>query len=164
MTRTCTNCGHSGLQSKRPDIFHYNISGMDNVYLLGGVTAYICPKCGEKSISVRNIVGLHRAIAFSLATTKRRLSGQELRFLREHIGYSAAELAELVDYNENHLRKIEAGFLTPKGPYELFLRLAVLREIKAPSYDLRELSGKREFKIEELRFENKTTEWKLVAA
>ena len=46
MPRECTKCGTSGLKSMTPTLYHYKISGLDNVYLKGGVTEYICPKCG----------------------------------------------------------------------------------------------------------------------
>ncbi len=103
-----------------PTQYHYKLSGLDNVYLKGGVTEYICPKCGTKSTSIKNVVGLHKAIAKALAIAKRRLTGGDLRFLREQIGFSAEELGKLVEYNEEYIRKIETGSMKSKGPYEMF--------------------------------------------
>ncbi len=60
--------------------------------------------------------------------------------------------------NEEYIRKIETGSTAPKAPYEMFLRLAVMREIKAPEYDLRELSQRRQYKLEELKFVNKDSD------
>lgn len=161
--KTCVKCGHVGLKSLNPTLYHYKLSGLENVYLKGGVTEYICPKCGNRATAILNPVGLHKVIAQSLALAKRRLAGNELRFLREQLGFSAEELAGLVEYNEEHLRKIEAGTNTPKAPFEMFLRLAVLGGLKAPEYDLRDLGQRKEFEIEELKFVNKNKNWLMAA-
>lgn len=163
MSKRCTKCGHSGLKSMAPTLYHYKLSGLDNVYLKGGVTEYICPKCGYRSTAIMNVVGLHMAISNALAVAKRRLAGNELRFLREQLGFAADELARLVEYNEEHIRKIESGSTTPKAPYEMFLRVAVLRGVKAPDYDLRDLAQRKEYEIEELRFVNKDKDWVIAA-
>lgn len=164
MSRKCTKCGHQGLEASEPSIYHYKLSGLENVYLKGGVTEYICPECGTKSTSIKNVVGLHKVIASSLATAKRRLSGQELRFLREQLGFSAEELAQVVEYNEDHIRKIETGSQSPKAPYEMFLRVAILRESKAPEYDLRELANRKSYKLQDLKLVNKDRDWEISTA
>ncbi|HLD99944.1 MAG TPA: helix-turn-helix domain-containing protein [Bdellovibrionota bacterium] len=164
MDKKCTNCGNTGLKASTPKLYHYKMSGLENVYLKGGVTEYICPKCGARSTAIKNVIGLHKAIAQTLAITKRRLAGNELRFLREQLGFSAEELAKMTEYNQEYVRKIESGSEVPKAPFELFLRLAVLRGLKAPEYDLRDFAIRREYEIEELQFENKNRDWKASAA
>ncbi len=161
MSKECTKCGASSLKSVAPALYHYKLSGLDNVYLKGGVTEFICPKCGTKSTAIKNVIGLHKAIAKTLAVAKRRLTGGELRFLREQIGFSAEELGNLVEYNEDHIRKIETGSMNPKGPYEMFLRVAAMRDIQAPEYDLHELVERREYELEDLKFVNKNREWEM---
>lgn len=164
MSKKCTNCGHTGLNSMDPTLYHYRASGLDNIYLKGGVIEYVCPKCGERSTSIKNLVGLHAAIANSLATAKRRLAGKELRFLREQLAFSAEEFAQLVEYSEDHIRKIESGSMAPKAPYEMFLRVAILREMQAPECDLRELVERKEYKLEELKFAIRDRRWEFTEA
>jgi len=164
MSKKCTQCGHLGLSSMSPTLYHYKASGLDNVYLKGGVTEYVCPKCGERSTAIRNLVGLHGAIANNLATAKRRLSGSELRFLREQLAFSAEDFAQIVEYSEEYVRKIESGSTTPKASYEMCLRLAIMREMQAPEYDLRELAERKEYRLEELKFVNKDRSWTFVKA
>ncbi len=165
MSKECTKCGSHGLKSMMPTLYHYKLSGLENVYLKGGVMEFICSKCGTKSTSIKNVIGLHKAIAKTLAVAKRRLTGGELRFLREQIGFSAEELGKLVEYNEDHIRKIETGLMTPKGPYEMFLRVAAMKDIQAPEYDLRDLALRKEYELEEqLRFVNKNKEWEMAKA
>lgn len=91
-------------------------------------------------------------IAHSIALAKRKLTGPELRFLREYVEFSAKDLGELVEYNEDTIRKIEKGTQTPKGPYEMFLRLAALKEMKAPNYDLHEMKDRKQYVFDDLKF------------
>ena len=164
MAKKCVKCGHMGLETMIPTLYHYKMSGLDNVYLKGGVTESICPKCGNKSTTIKNMSGLHKVMANSIAIAKRRLAGNELRFLREQLGFSAEDLAGVVEYSEDHIRKIETGVNIPKASYEAFLRVAILYDLKAPEYDLRNLVERKEYKLEELKFVNKDQEWQLAAA
>ncbi len=163
MANKCVKCGNANLQSIHPDLYHYKISGLDDVYLKGGVTESICSKCGARSTKIKNIVGLHNAIASSLALARRRLTGKELRFLREQMAFSAEDLSQIVEYNEDYLRKIENGSQTPKATYEMFLRVAVLQGLKAPDYNLMDLA-QREYKIQKLQFVNHDKHWEPQAA
>lgn len=157
-TKICTNCNAGKLESSEPSIYTYDLSGL-NVVLKGGVAQNICPKCGEKSVTIKNLPGLHKAMAEAVATANHRLSGPELRFLREFLGYSGEEMAALVGMNQDTIRKAEAGTQkVPKPSYELFLRSEFLRGAKAPDYEMRKLLEAK-FKIEELRFVNRNREW-----
>jgi DNA-binding transcriptional regulator YiaG len=155
-------CGKAGLKTQVPSSYHYQISGLDNVYLKGGVTLSVCPECGARSTTIKNLPGLHRVIANSIALAKRRLTGSELRFLREQLAFSAEEFGKLVDFNEDTIRKIEAGTQTPKAPYELSLRLAILNEQEAPTYDLHQFTERKEYEIEELKFVSKNRTWAIL--
>lgn len=95
MTRACSKCGTSDLNSVAPSIYNYKISGLDNVYLKDGVTKFICPNCGTKSTAIKNVIGLHQTIAQALTTAKRRIAGSELRFLRELADRNEYKLEEL---------------------------------------------------------------------
>ena len=159
MTRKCVECGYSELNSTQPELYHYKVSGLEDVYLKGGVVELICPQCGARSTKIKNVVGLHKTIASSLALAQRRLNGKELRFLREYIGYSAEDFAELIEYNTDYVRKIESGARKPKNPYELLLRLAVLKGVKAPNYSLHDLSH-HEHKVQRLEFVSHDKAWK----
>lgn len=122
-------------------------------------------EASSASTKIKNIIGLHRVIANSIAMAKRRLSGSELRFLREQLAFSASELASLVEYSEDHVRKIESASLVPKAPYEMFLRVAVLNGLKAPNYDLHELVNRKGYEIEDLTIRNKKNrDWELTRA
>lgn len=156
--RACTNCNVGKLEGSEPSLFSYDLSGL-HVVLKGGVVQHVCPECGEKSVTIKNLPGLHKAMGEAVATANHRLAGPELRFLREFLGYSGEEMAALVDLSQDTIRKAEAGTQkVPKPAYELFLRAEVLRGSKAPDYEMRQLVEAK-FKIEELKFVNKNKEW-----
>lgn len=72
--------------------YHYVESGLDNVYLLNGVsktkTAY------GVMVKVDNINGLHRAIGLHIVEKTESMHGGEFRFLRKLIGRTQVELAD----------------------------------------------------------------------
>jgi len=74
--------------------YHYKESGLDNVWLHGGVerhdTSY------GPGISIRDVDGLHAAIGLSLADRQEQLSGMEVRFLRHELDLSQRALGDLL--------------------------------------------------------------------
>lgn len=163
MARNCNECGSAKVKTIEPEQYHYTLSGLENVYLRGGVIEYICAECGERSTAIKNIRNLHKVLAFSLISAKRRLDGKELRFLREYLGYSADDLAGIMDYSVETIRKIESNSQKPKATYDNFLKILVLNEQKAPEYDLMCLSEAKEFKHQEYKFTMNKTDWKQAA-
>lgn len=64
------------MKIKKP--YQYTESGLDNVYLVSGFEF----AADKKTVIIRDIDGLQRAIGRILATQQRRLTGAEFRFLR----------------------------------------------------------------------------------
>lgn len=89
------------------ELYHYTESGLDNVWLDGGVTVRRTPR-GEV-VSVRNIDGLHEAIGRNLVEERKHLSGREFRFLRHEVGLSQAALARLLGVSEQAVARWEKG-------------------------------------------------------
>lgn len=75
-------------------MYHYRECGLRNVWLTNGFDEH-CTPYGE-GISIHDIEGLHRAIARGLVNKGGRLTGSELRFLRQEMGLSQAKLAQLL--------------------------------------------------------------------
>lgn len=75
-------------------MYHYRECGLRNVWLANGYHEHDTPY-GE-GISIHDIEGLHRAIARGLVNKGGRLTGTELRFLRQEMGLSQAKLAQLL--------------------------------------------------------------------
>jgi putative transcriptional regulator len=71
--------------------YHYDISGLSNVYLTGGVTRHQTPY-GE-GIAITAIDALHAVLAGDLMALDRPLSGEEHRFLRTHLDLAPDDAA-----------------------------------------------------------------------
>ena len=60
------------------EAYHYMESGLDNV-MVYGVEPCIDDD-GDKVVTIRNVRGLHRAIALAIVSHEAGISGKELRF------------------------------------------------------------------------------------
>lgn len=74
-------------------MFHYTSCGLNNVWLRNGWAAKKTPY--GKGVAIRDVEGLHRAIARTIVARKPKLSGAEFRFLRKELELSQASLAKL---------------------------------------------------------------------
>ena len=79
----------------RGKFYHYTECGLNNIYLTNG---YSVDK--EGSLTIQDIVGLHRAIGFSLVHSGKKFTGCEIRFIRHYMDISQKALGNLlsVDY------------------------------------------------------------------
>jgi putative transcriptional regulator len=131
----CLNCGTEGMKRSSEDV-HYTDCGLPRIFLKG-VTTYTCQECGESDIEIPNIEELHGLIARALASLKRRLTPEEIRFLRVHLGFSGKQFADVVGLSASHVSRAEQGHDNLGAPAERFLRIAVLAQIGAfRDYDL----------------------------
>ena len=99
--------------------YHYTESGLNNVWLANGFTIRKT-KYGE-GVSIRDVDGLHRALALALAN-KPRLTGTEVRFLRKEMGMSQRSLGGLLGVSEQAVALWERKGRPPKTA-ERLLRL-----------------------------------------
>jgi putative zinc finger/helix-turn-helix YgiT family protein len=86
----------------------YRASGLADVGL-SGITVWICPKCSEESPEIPRIGELHRVIARALIQKQALLRGDEVRFLRKHVGIAAGEFATMLGVDRAHLSRVENG-------------------------------------------------------
>ncbi|HEX4839910.1 MAG TPA: helix-turn-helix domain-containing protein [Rhabdochlamydiaceae bacterium] len=87
--------------------YHYTECGLNNIYLLNGYK-FIQTSRG-KAVSIKDIDGLHKAIGLFLATAKKDLSGDEIRFLRHELLLSQLTLARLLGVSEQAVHRWEKG-------------------------------------------------------
>jgi DNA-binding transcriptional regulator YiaG len=90
---------------KRRKLYQYTESGLDNVYLVSG---YEYSPDG-KTVIIRDIDGLQRAIGHALANQPWRLSGEEFRFLRSELLLSQGSLAKVLGVKELTVGRWERG-------------------------------------------------------
>lgn len=101
--------------------YHYTESGLDNVWLEGGVTMHDTPH--GKGVSIRDTEGLHKAIGQWLISVPKPLNGAELRFIRLEMELTQNKLAAIVGTTEQSLRLWEKQRKKPiPGPADRLLR------------------------------------------
>lgn len=89
----CAQCGKT--MEMRRGTHHYVESGLKNIVLVG-VPVYHCSSCKENEVEIPCTEELHLTIAFLLALKPVGLNGDEARYLRKHLGYTAEDLAEIM--------------------------------------------------------------------
>ncbi|MEO5951252.1 MAG: type II TA system antitoxin MqsA family protein [Chloroflexia bacterium] len=105
-THTCTNCNKpSPLVTVN---YRYKESGLSNVVLQGLQTSN-CPHCGNEDVLIPRMEKIHRAIAQALANSPSRLNGEQLRFLRNHLGFTGDKLGAYLHTDRTKISKWERG-------------------------------------------------------
>jgi len=95
---------HSSLEKP----YHYDLSGLDDVYLVG-ILVRECPKGHGDSPVIPRIEELHNKIAIWLIQKRGLLRGKEVRFLRKKIGFPGKKFAALLGVSPEHLSRVENG-------------------------------------------------------
>lgn len=101
--------------------YHYTECGLSNIFLANGYKFIETPR--GKSISIHDMDGLHRAIGLLLVSSKKDLSGEEVRFLRHELLMSQSTLGRLLGVSEQAIRRWENGKINIPKPSESLLRL-----------------------------------------
>ena len=102
----CTNCQEPVTPERRN--YRYAESGLSNV-ILQGVEVADCPKCGTSDVIIPRMAKIHRAIAQALANSPARLTGEQLRFLRKHLGLSGEQFGRYLHTDRTKISKWERG-------------------------------------------------------
>jgi transcriptional regulator with XRE-family HTH domain len=121
--RMCHQCGKQ--MAGRKQNYPYTQCGLSNVVLID-VLVFNCA-CGEIAVEIPAIATLHRFIAFELLKKPNLLSGEEVRFLRKFVGYSAVEFAEKIGKTPVSISRWEGGRMTRNA--DRVLRLAFFAAI-----------------------------------
>ena len=91
--------------------YPYSASGLDNIYLLNGVTETMTDY--GTMLHVENINGLHRAIGLHIVEKDEAMNGSEFRFLRKQMNLTQLEVAELLKVTDQTVANYEKG--EPQG-------------------------------------------------
>jgi putative transcriptional regulator len=108
------------------DPYHYLASGLDNVFLLNGVS--IDETSYGPMVTIRNLNGLHRAIGLHIFEKDGPLTGPEFRFLRKQMELTQRELAELMKISDQTIANYEKG-KTELGPADPLMRIQYLLHV-----------------------------------
>jgi len=138
----CSNCRGGQFVVSHPKYYHYTDSGLDNVYLLGGVELYTCDACGQASYSIYDIEGLHRELALILIQKLGPLNSKEFRYLRSYLEFSAKDFSAEIDKTPKTISEWETGKSPIPGVVDHLIRRMVATNKKMGNYQVRELSEK----------------------
>lgn len=106
---------------------HYKACGLDDVYLMSGYDGI--EMYDGDAIRIRDLEGLHQAIGHYLASSKKVLSGKELRFLRNHMDLTQSELGKLVGLSSQQVARWEKQQCKVSGAAESLVRLLFLEDL-----------------------------------
>jgi transcriptional regulator with XRE-family HTH domain len=105
----CYRCDGAELLEKNTspgNPYRYKASGLSNVYLVG-IKLRVCPKCHSEVPVIPRMADLQSLLAHLLLEKPEGLIGEELRFLRKHIGLSGVEFAARIQIDASTLSRIE---------------------------------------------------------
>lgn len=134
----CIRCNSKKPMRSELIVHRFKESGLDNV-ILHGVKQYRCSKCGETYYDFGDLNQLNRLIADTLLRKSDVLSGQEIRFLRTHIGHSSEMFARIIGLDKTSLSRIENGRVKVSSQVNMAVRFAVGGKLADRDYDLHDL-------------------------
>ena len=109
---------------KRP--YHYTECGLDYVYLLDGYE--VIRTAHGSAVRVVNASGLDRTIALAIVRRQKRLSGQEVRFLRGLLDMTQDELGRALGKDAQSIARWEKGKTDLPATEDLAIRQIYLEK------------------------------------
>jgi DNA-binding transcriptional regulator YiaG len=106
-------------------------SGLDDIWLASGYELDTIDD--ELVITVRDLDGLIEAIGRSLVERKKLLTGKEIRFLRNQMGFSQSKLAKLVGCDTQQIARYEKGQSKMHGAVDRILRMLYREHLEDPT-------------------------------
>jgi putative zinc finger/helix-turn-helix YgiT family protein len=122
-THECTICGQPAKLSRAN--YRYTESGLSNV-ILQGIEIAECPHCANQDVLIPHIEKIHRAIAQAITNSPGRIDGDQLRFLRTHLGLTGEKLGTYLHTDKTKNSKWERGEHTIGPTTDHLLRLLVI--------------------------------------
>lgn len=105
----------------------YRACGLDEIYLVNGYD--LEDHDGEQHMSVQKMEELHQAIGRHLVTHRKGLAPKEIRFLRNTMDLTQAELALRLGNNAQSVARWEKGECEVPGASEKLLRVVFLASL-----------------------------------
>ena len=107
--------------------FRYRACGLDGIYLLNGYSVEMHDD--EEHVSITDVDGLHKAIGRHIVMCRKALAPKEVRFLRNTMNLTQAELAETLGNTSQSVARWEKGECTIPGASEKLLRVVYLASL-----------------------------------
>ena len=123
----------------RDEPYRYKACGLEGIFLLNGYTVETVDD--EEFVSITDIDGLHCAIGRHLVMSRKGLAPKEIRFLRNTMDVTQAELADMLGNSSQSVARWEKGECEMPGTAEKLLRAIYLASLMSDE----ELKGLRDF-------------------
>jgi putative zinc finger/helix-turn-helix YgiT family protein len=102
----CDVCRKGEIRTSIQQTYRYKECGLDNVYLLN-MEFRVCDACGTNVPRLKRMPEIHATIARAIAMQPSPLRGQDVRFLRKQLGYSAKDWATFLRTDASTLSRWE---------------------------------------------------------
>ncbi|MHB0962107.1 MAG: type II TA system antitoxin MqsA family protein [Gemmatimonadaceae bacterium] len=130
--RRCDECG-GAVHVERNAVRRYDLGGLPHVEL-HGVEAVRCRSCGLEELGIPKVAQLHRVLAAYFVNQSRALAAVEVRFLRKHIGLSAADFAKCMGVSRETISRWETGKKPLGAQADRLVRLLVASSTPIADY------------------------------
>jgi DNA-binding transcriptional regulator YiaG len=107
----------------------YTACGLDDVYLVNGFTRETVD--GEQFTTIEDMDSLWKAISQHLVTKRKTLAPKEIRFLRNQMNMTQAELGARLRVSDQTIARWEKGEAAIPGPADSMLRVLYLASPRA---------------------------------
>lgn len=111
--------------------YRYEECGLDNVHVYG--LSPIIDDDGEEVFGIKNVNGLHKAIASAIVTHSAAMSGKQLRFLRTEMGFTQAEVGKMVHKEALSVGRWEREECPIDTNADTIIRLIAIERLKLDS-------------------------------
>lgn len=118
----CAECG--GETRGARENFRYTLAG-GWAATVEGVLVHRCQKCGAYEVAIEKLSPLQRAIVRAVILKPHRLAGEEIAFLRHHLGLTGRELARTMGVTPAALSRWEQNRDPIGGVSDRALRMLV---------------------------------------
>ena len=106
---------------------HYTECGLQNVFIEG--LEIVVDDEGDEIITIPAVNELHHVIALGIVSHEQGITGDELRFLRSEMGYTQAELADLVHHDKQSVGRWERSEYDIDSSAETIIRRLAIEKL-----------------------------------
>lgn len=132
-TPNCRQCDSKNTMFEMLEQYRYDECGLPNV-VLQGVPSVKCNDCENVSIMIPGMGQLHKVLATGIVEKQSRLVGDEIKFLREFLGWTNAKFSQRMGVAPSTSSRWVSGDQTMKETSELLLRVLVAASPPVNSY------------------------------
>lgn len=119
----CIECGAELKVTVRKN-YRDPLIGLPGV-VLKNVQVWDCPKCGEGGVVFERMTAMLRLLAETVINKRGHFTGDEIRFLRKHLGFSSGDFAKRMGVTLTQVSRWEHGKSAISPTADRLLRLLV---------------------------------------